>query len=111
MLKQASFLFFILLICATLPAVAGDTHRAIARSLTNDDIVKMHDADLGETSIIAAIRGSIPQFDTSPDALIALKERGISDAVITALLESTKSPDLTPKAEEKATKKGQWRPV
>lgn len=59
---------------------------AIASALTNDDIVKMHKGGLGDETIIAAIKPDTASFDTSPDALIALKSAGISDAIIRKML-------------------------
>lgn len=60
-----------------------------AHALTNDDVVKMHQAGLSDDTILVAIKPDTAHFDTSPDALIALKSAGISEAVIRKML----SPD------------------
>ncbi|MGA2435007.1 MAG: hypothetical protein ABSG25_06940 [Bryobacteraceae bacterium] len=57
-----------------------------AAVLHNDDIVKMAKAGFGDAIIVAKIRGSNCQFDTSTDALIQLKQNGVSAAVITAMI-------------------------
>jgi hypothetical protein len=50
--------------------------------LKNDDIVKMVQAGLDDTIIIAKIKSSQCDFDTSTDSLISLKKRGVSSAVL-----------------------------
>ena len=52
-----------------------------AAVLQNDDIIKMAKAGLEDSILIAKIKSSQCQFDTTPDALIALKANGISSAV------------------------------
>jgi len=50
--------------------------------LTNADIVRMVEAKLPDSVIIAKIRSSKANFDTTTDGLIKLKASGVSDAVI-----------------------------
>jgi len=58
--------------------------------LTNADVIKMTRAGLGENVILASIEGAVEKrFDTSADALVALKQAGVSDAVLAALLSSS----------------------
>ena len=54
--------------------------------LTNDSIVKMVKGGLAEPTIVSAIEASDVQFDVSADGLIALKQAGISDTVIQAMI-------------------------
>jgi hypothetical protein len=54
--------------------------------LKNEDIVKMVKAGLDDALIITKIDGSKCQFDTSPDALIQLKQSGVSAAVLKAIM-------------------------
>ena len=54
--------------------------------LQNQDIIKLIKAGLDDTLIIAEFGSSKCQFDTSTDALIQLKESGISAAVLKAML-------------------------
>ncbi len=52
----------------------------------NDDVIKMVKAGRNDIFIIARINGSACQFDTSADALIQLKQNGVSTAVIKAMI-------------------------
>jgi len=56
-------------------------------SLTNADVVKLTKAKLEDDVIIDKIKSSACRFDMSTDALIVLKEAGVSDRVIQAMLE------------------------
>jgi outer membrane lipoprotein SlyB len=55
---------------------------ALAAPMTNDDVIKMVKGGLGESTVIQAIDGAEPGFDTSPDGLVKLKQGGVSDNVI-----------------------------
>ena len=75
------------ILCATalsLSLAAQDTHK----QMTNADVIKMVQAGVPESAIVASIKSSTPQFDTSPDALIALHKAGVTrdelDAMIAA---------------------------
>lgn len=57
-----------------------------AAPLTNVDVAKLLAAGLGESAVLATIRSNGGTFDTSADALIALKRAGATDAVIQAIL-------------------------
>jgi hypothetical protein len=55
--------------------------------LTNTDVVKMVAAGLSEQIVIAAIRDANKRnFDMSPDALIALKQAGVTEPIIATML-------------------------
>jgi len=58
--------------------------------LQNADIVKMAKAGLDDSIIIAKIKSSKCQFDTSPDTLISLKQNGISSAVLRAMTQASR---------------------
>ena len=61
---------------------------ALAQSgLTNDAIVKMVKAGLGEDIIIGSIKSQPGNYKTGADDLIALKSGGVSDKVIAAMME------------------------
>ena len=55
---------------------------ALAAPMTNDDVIRMVKGGLGEATVIQAIDAAEPNFDTSADGLIRLKQGGVSDAVI-----------------------------
>lgn len=68
-------------------AVAQDSRKAI----TNADVVSMSRAGLKEQTIVLAIEQGPTSFDTSPQELIALKKAGVSDAVLNAMLATSKN--------------------
>ena len=55
--------------------------------LTNDDVIKMVQEKFSDPVVIAKIKSSTSQFDTTLPALRKLKAAGVSDAVQQALLE------------------------
>ena len=59
-------------------------------TLQNEDVIKMVKAGLGDDLIIAKIGSSKCQFDTSTDALIQLKQSGVSAAVLKAIMGAVK---------------------
>jgi len=63
------------------------------KPLVNADIVKMVKAGLAENTIVLAIQNKPSAFDTSPEELIRLKEQGVSQGVLDAMLNaSTPAP-------------------
>ena len=59
---------------------------ALAAPLGNDDVIRMVRGGLSDATVIQAIDASEPAFDTSPDALVKLKQAGVSEAVIQRML-------------------------
>jgi hypothetical protein len=57
-----------------------------AETLTNDAVISLVVAGLGDEAVIAKIEGSASQFDTSTAALVALKNAGVSSAVIARMI-------------------------
>jgi hypothetical protein len=57
-----------------------------AETLTNSSIVDLHKLGLGEAVIVEKIKTSQCNFDTSTDALKKLKEAGIPDSVLAAMI-------------------------
>jgi len=60
----------------------GEPHDEV---LTNSDVVKMVKVKLADGIIISKIKTSACNFDTSVNALVKLKEAGVSDPVIQAM--------------------------
>ncbi len=87
MASQPRNIFRLLLPLCVLALVAGlgMPERASAQTLTNADIVRMVQAKLGDDVIISEIKHSTCNFDTSPSALIKLKQAGVSDKVLEAM--------------------------
>lgn len=87
----------------TTPSLPITAQAAQSGFLTNQDILKMVQAGLGESVVIATLRtATATNFDLSPDALIALKKGGVSDAIVSAMIEpkavgapSSSAPALT----------------
>jgi outer membrane lipoprotein SlyB len=68
------------------------SHAALAAPMTNDDVIKMVKGGLGEATVLQAIDGAEPGFDTSPDGLVKLKQGGVSDSVIQRILARRSGP-------------------
>ena len=69
------------------------------QGLNNDSIIKMVSAQLSDDVIISTVNASPGAYDTSPDGLIALKQAGVSDKVIAALVaKSAPAAPSTPDA-------------
>jgi outer membrane lipoprotein-sorting protein len=69
------------------------------RTLTNTDVINMAKSGIGEQIIILTIQKATTRFDTSPDALIQLKNAGVSDPVLNAMLNASSAatgPDAAP---------------
>lgn len=71
---------------------ALSTTPVIAETLTNDTVIALVKAGLGNEAVIAKIKASDQKFDLSTEQLIALKNAGIGDAVIAAMVERTIPP-------------------
>jgi outer membrane lipoprotein SlyB len=69
-----------------LAALLAFAASAIAAPMTNDDVIKLAKAGLGDATILQAIDGAENGFDTSTDGLVKLKQGGVSDAVIQKIL-------------------------
>jgi hypothetical protein len=63
-------------------------------SLNNNTIISLVRAGLGPEAIIAKINASTGSYDTSTDALIHLKQAGVFDGVIAAMLTRSTTPVL-----------------
>jgi hypothetical protein len=73
--------------------VAGQT--PTRPRVSNDDVVQMVKAGLGESVVIAKIRSSEAAFQMEPKDLIALRASGVPDSVIEAMLNATTKPAAT----------------
>lgn len=63
-------------------------------AMTNDEVVSLTKAGLSPSIIIGKIRTSSPNFDLSTDSLIALKQAGVSEEVLAAMLEAKSGKSL-----------------
>jgi hypothetical protein len=63
------------------------------QTLNNDGVIKMVKAGLSDDVVIAAVNGSAPSgFDTSTDALVALKTAGVDDKIVAAVVARASAP-------------------
>jgi hypothetical protein len=72
--------------------LGGLASTAVAQEvLTNDSVISMVKGGLGEAVVLARIRSSPANFDTSTNSLLALKKAGVSDKVIEAMVSAPRS--------------------
>jgi hypothetical protein len=65
-------------------AVGQMNQQAAAVAVTNYDVQQMSQAGISDDVIISTMRSRGARIDTSPQALIALKQQGVSDRVVVA---------------------------
>ena len=65
-------------------AVGQLNQQAAAMAVTNYDLLQMTRAGISEDVIISTMRSRGARIDLSPQALIALKQQGVSDRVVMA---------------------------
>ncbi len=68
--------------------------QASSNRMTNEDVIKLASGGVSDDVIIAKIKNSQAAFSLDTDALVALKKAGVSDRVVTAMMEvpARKSP-------------------
>jgi hypothetical protein len=54
--------------------------------LTNAEVIKLVKAGFKERTVITIIASRLPNFDLSPDKMIALKHAGVGENIIIAML-------------------------
>jgi len=59
---------------------------AAPAAMTNQDVIRLVKAKVSDDLVVAKINQSKTRFDTSVDALVALKEAGVSDTVVSAMM-------------------------
>jgi hypothetical protein len=69
---------------------AVESQSKTQRSLSNNDVVSMVKAGIGVEIVIAEIKAARCSFETSPTALIELKNAGVPDSVILAMVQAPK---------------------
>jgi hypothetical protein len=91
------------------PAAPRQPGDASSNALTNSDVVKMAKVHLADGIILSKIKASACNFDTSVDALVKLKEAGVSDAVIQAMQDAqAAAPGPTPDGNNGLDVSGHW---
>ena len=69
---------------------------AVRVVLTNDAIVKMSRAGLEDGIVLQTVRSQPGEYKTGPDDLVALKDAGVSQAVISAMLAKNSGMETHP---------------
>lgn len=71
--------------------------KATAGTLTNEDVLKLSQAGLGDDLVVAKINSaSQPNFHLETDDIIGLKKAGVSQAVITAMIKRSEPGGAAP---------------
>ena len=76
-------------------SVEGPLPESAQRSLTNDSIVRMVKAGLGDDLILQTINTQPGHYTLDADAMVALKQAGVSDRVVTGMVNKGRR-QLTP---------------
>src|SRR3569833_2352299 len=91
-MRKAFLTCLVLLFCPVLFA---------QETITNDAVIKLLKAGLSEELVVTTINSSPGNYDTSANALIALKKAGAGDKVIAAMI--LKASGITPAASAAST--------
>jgi hypothetical protein len=79
---------FSLLFAALICAFSYTLATAQENPMTNDEVITLTKAGLSPSIIIGKIRSSKTNFDLSTDSLIKLKQSGVTDDIVAAMLEA-----------------------
>jgi hypothetical protein len=96
--------------------------KAVQAKMTNDSVIRMAKAGLGDDLIVQTIGAQPGQFATDADSLVALKQAGVSDRVIQAMVnkgriqitgspESITLPDVNEIGVYYKDRYGKWQPI
>lgn len=85
-MKRSVVLLCTLLLLVTIPALAAD--RSQARASLARDVVRMWDADIGRTTILAFVRQHARTVAFTADDVLLFRDAGLSERVIEDLLDA-----------------------
>lgn len=68
--------------------------QSVKQPLTNADVIAMLEAKLPESTIVLSIQNSGGNFDTSPQSLILLQNKGATARILDAMLNPAKSTSI-----------------
>ncbi|HXP79011.1 MAG TPA: hypothetical protein VN976_03835 [Verrucomicrobiae bacterium] len=89
---------------AAAPKAATQTGaKPAAPGMTNRDVIQLVQAKISDDVIIAKIRQSKTRFDTSTQGLVALKQAGVSDQLISVMVNAGEAAKTTGAAPDSAT--------
>jgi len=84
---------------------------AAQETLNNDSIIQLSKAGFSEDMIVSTINSSPGNFDTSVDGLIALKDAGVSEKVLAAIMSKSTRGSTAPTASSTASASGSAFPT
>jgi len=87
-MKKSITVFCIAAILAVTIPFATAQAQTVSEVLKNETVVKMLKDGLSPEIVVAKIKSSESAFDTSADAMTALKQAGVPDSVILAMVEA-----------------------
>lgn len=95
-----NFTIFMLMLIASASVFAQKDPKSAsqAKAMTNQDVVALVTAGLPESVVIEKIRTSKTSFDTSTEALVALKKQGVPGGVIRLMVNPGAKPEAAPSA-------------
>lgn len=90
------FMRILLTVVMAAACLAGEPEKAALprHVLTNDGLVVLAEAGLGEALLVDLVKAKRTAFDTSAEALAVLARRGISEGVIRAVVEKQEQVQL-----------------
>ncbi len=83
----------VLLVILALTIFAGAQQQEV---LNNDSVVKMVHAGLGESLIVTMIRNEPGKYSVTPDEVIRLKQEGVSEKILSAMVTKSNAEALAP---------------
>lgn len=107
-MKRPNILTFCLLAAALFFAAAMPT--VAQETMNNAEVISLAKAGLNPTLIIGKIRTSKTNFDLSTDSLIKLKQAGVSDDVVGAMLEAKSGKSIPAPSNGNGTARGTGDP-
>lgn len=91
--RTAALVAVLILATVTTGADAGVRQGSNDEVLTNETVVTLTKAGLGTSVIVSKVRTSKSDFDVSSDELVRLKQEGVDDEVISAMIEAAESAE------------------
>ena len=91
LLMSSISIAFVLFACTILKSQTPGPSR---KALTNQDVIELVKVGLSSEVVVAKIKSSVCNFDTSASALKDLKGNGVPDAVILAMIQAPTGSDV-----------------
>lgn len=106
MLKNFTISMLMLIASASVFAQKDAKSLSQTKAMTNQDVLALVTAGLPESVVIEKIRTSKTSFDTSTEALVALKKEGVPSSVIRLMVNPDAKPEVATAQTESLERKG-----